>query len=110
MHLLLCSCLFFCFNPHAGSTFASAFKRVCCTNYSCVYDVLIVLLLHVYFTIITLFGDSISVRVQVLLSQDELLQLSGVQCIGEVLTSHPDYGRTLLNADIAGTYIRACAS
>ncbi len=59
MHLLLCSCLFFCFNPHAGSTFASAFKRVCCTNYSCVYDVLIVLLLHVYFTIITLFGDRI---------------------------------------------------
>ena len=39
---------------------------------------------------------------QVLLSQDELLQLSGVQCIAEVLTSHPDYGRVLLNADIAG--------
>ena len=42
---------------------------------------------------------------QVLLSQDELLQLSGVQCIAEVLTGHPDYGKVLLNADIAGTDI-----
>ncbi|XP_064406867.1 meiosis inhibitor protein 1-like [Halichondria panicea] len=47
---------------------------------------------------------------RVLLSQDELLQLSGVQCIAEVLTSHPDYGRTLLSADIAEFLFEALSS
>ena len=40
--------------------------------------------------------------IQVLLSQDELLQLSAVQCVEEVLSHHMDYGRVLLTADIAG--------
>ena len=39
-----------------------------------------------------------------LLSRDELLQLSGVQCIAEVLAHHIDYGRVLLRADIAGRF------
>ena len=42
---------------------------------------------------------------KVLLSQDELLQLSGVQCIAEVLTHHAEYGRVLLNEDIAGKFV-----
>lgn len=41
---------------------------------------------------------------QVLLSRDEQLQLSGVQCIAEVLAHHVDYGRVLLRADIAGRF------
>jgi len=41
--------------------------------------------------------------VQVLLSRDEMLQLSGVQCVAEVLAHHPQYGQVLLKADIAGT-------
>ena len=39
-----------------------------------------------------------------LLSRDELLQLSGVQCIAEVLIHHNEYGRVLLKSDIAGMY------
>ncbi len=39
---------------------------------------------------------------KVLLSRDELLQLSAVQCVEEVLCHHMDYGRVLLTADIAG--------
>ena len=39
---------------------------------------------------------------RVLLSTDETLQLSGVQCVSEVLTHHPQYAQTLLKADIAG--------
>lgn len=39
---------------------------------------------------------------RVLLSNDETLQLSGVQCVSEVLTHQPQYGETLLKADIAG--------
>ena len=37
-----------------------------------------------------------------LLSRDELMQLSAVQCVEEVLLHHMDYGRVLLRADIAG--------
>ena len=37
------------------------------------------------------------------MSRDELLQLSGAQCIAEVLTHHTEYGRVLLKSDIAGT-------
>jgi len=40
---------------------------------------------------------------RVLLSRDEMLQLSGVQCVAEVLAHHPQYGQVLLKADIAGT-------
>ena len=40
------------------------------------------------------------------MSRDELLQLSGVQCIAEVLTHHIEYGRVLLKSDIAGTLMR----
>lgn len=41
-------------------------------------------------------------NLQVLLSNDETLQLSGVQCVADVLSHHPQYGQTLLQADIAG--------
>lgn len=52
----------------------------------------------------TLLAGSCSVNfVQVLLSRDEMLQLSGVQCVAEVLAHHPQYGQVLLKADIAGT-------
>ncbi len=80
-------------------------------NVSCVYDHVWIVCCCTGFShcISSVIGKvchlSLSVCVQVLLSQDELLQLSGVQCIAEVLTSHPDYGRTLLSADIAGTCI-----
>lgn len=47
-------------------------------------------------------GSNVCLIPKVLLSQDELLQLSGVQCIAEVLMHHTDYGRVLLSADIAG--------
>ena len=43
--------------------------------------------------------------IQVLLSRDEFIQLSGAQCIAEVLTHHLDYGKVLLRADIAGACI-----
>ena len=39
---------------------------------------------------------------QVLLSNDEVLQLSAVQCIEEVLYHHMDYSLVLLRADLAG--------
>ena len=39
-----------------------------------------------------------------LLSRDECIQLSGAQCVAEVLTHHLDYGKMLLKADIAGIY------
>ena len=42
------------------------------------------------------------VNLKVLLSRDELLQLSAVQCVEEVLCHHMDYGKVLLMADIAG--------
>ena len=42
---------------------------------------------------------------QVLLSTDEVLQLSAVQCVEEVLSHHMDYGMVLLRADIAGKFI-----
>ena len=44
------------------------------------------------------------------MSRDELLQLSGAQCIAKVLTHHIEYGRVLLKSDIAGTlvYINMC--
>ena len=42
---------------------------------------------------------------QVLLSSDETLQLSGVQCVAEVLSHHPQYGQALLQADIAGQLV-----
>ena len=52
----------------------------------------------------TLLAGSCSANfVQVLLSRDEMLQLSGVQCVAEVLAHHPQYGQVLLKADIAGT-------
>ena len=44
-------------------------------------------------------------RIQVLLSRDEMLQLSGVQCVAEVLAQHAQYGHLLLKADIAGTCV-----
>ncbi len=40
---------------------------------------------------------------QVLLSCDEMVQLSGVQSIAEVLAHCAGYGEVLLQADIAGT-------
>ena len=53
--------------------------------------------------IIVLTGSTIaSAFKRVLLSSDETLQLSGVQCVSEVLSHHPQYGQTLLRADIAG--------
>ena len=42
--------------------------------------------------------------VQVLLSRDEVLQLSGVQCVAEVLIHHSHYTQALLRADIAGQH------
>ena len=39
---------------------------------------------------------------QVLLSNDETLQIAGVQCVADILGHHPQYGQTLLQADIAG--------
>lgn len=48
--------------------------------------------------------------VQVLLSRDEMLQLSGVQCVAEVLAQHAQYGHLLLKADIAGTLSSMCMS
>ena len=39
------------------------------------------------------------------MSHDELLQLSGAQCIAEVLAHHIEYGRVLLKSDIAGDLI-----
>ena len=41
-----------------------------------------------------------------LLSRDELLQVSAVQCVEEVLCHHMDYGRVLLTADIAGELLK----
>ena len=43
-----------------------------------------------------------------LLSRDEMLQLSGVQCVAEVLAQHAQYGHLLLKADIAGTLSSMC--
>lgn len=73
------------YTPHAGSTLASAFKRV---QYYRPHMV-VTQRLHMYI-------------IQVLLSNDETLQLSGVQCVAEVLSHQPQYGQTLLQADIAG--------
>ncbi len=42
------------------------------------------------------------IHLKVLLSRDELMQLSAVQCVEEVLLHHMDYGRVLLRSDIAG--------
>ena len=70
---------------NAGSTLASAFKRVC-------YNRPIVEILH-------RFSEPVF---QVLLSNDETLQISGVQCVADILSHHPQYGQTLLQADIAG--------
>ena len=68
-----------------GSTFASAFKRVCVLSSApCRIRKACVCI------------------TQVLLSRDEVLQLSAVQCIEEVLSHHKDYGKVLLAADIAG--------
>ena len=46
--------------------------------------------------------------VQVLLSRDDVLQLSGVQCVAEVLLHHSHYTRALLRADIAGQNVGMC--
>ena len=50
--------------------------------------------------------------VQVLLSRDDVLQLSGVQCVAEVLLHHSHYTQALLRADIAGqnvcVYVCVC--
>ena len=43
-----------------------------------------------------------------LLSRDEMLQLSGVQCVAEVLAQHAQYGHLLLKADIAGILSSMC--
>ena len=43
--------------------------------------------------------------VQVLLSRDEVLQLSGAQCVVEVLVHHSHYTQALLKADIAGQWL-----
>ena len=52
--------------------------------------------------------------VQVLLSRDDVLQLSGVQCVAEVLLHHSHYTQALLRADIAGqhvcVYVCVCVS
>ena len=40
-----------------------------------------------------------------LLSRDECIQLSGAQCVAEVLNHHLDYGKMLLKADIAGIVV-----
>ena len=47
---------------------------------------------------------------QVLLSQDELLQISGVQCVAEVLAQHADYGKVFLKDDIAEFLFEALSS
>ena len=46
--------------------------------------------------------------VQVLLSRDDVLQLSGVQCVAEVLLHHSHYTQALLRADIAGQHMCVC--
>ena len=46
--------------------------------------------------------------VQVLLSRDDVLQLSGVQCVAEVLLHHSHYTQALLRADIAGQHMGLC--
>ena len=78
---------------YIGSTFASAFKRVRQILHSSLE-----LTKHHEWQL--LHGI-----VQVLLSRDEMLQLSGVQCVAEVLAQHTQYGHLLLKADIAGTCV-----
>ena len=48
--------------------------------------------------------------VQVFLSRDDVLQLSGVQCVTEVLLHHSHYTQALLRADIAGQHMCVCVS
>lgn len=43
-----------------------------------------------------------SISYKVLLSHDEILQLSGVQCVTSVISQHTQYVQSLLTVDIAG--------